>query len=83
MCVYSMMADHYIDKWRPGQPLPIWDPPQTVPGPTKEQMEKLIKLLEAAKEMDKAAGEPDCELEDKKRILRELAEKLGVDPKQI
>lgn len=93
MCVVSMIMDHHIDKWHLPTPLawPIPQPavlPWTPPAldwppldklPTREQFQELIDLLKMGKRIDDAIAQPDCELESKKQILRELAKKLGVD----
>lgn len=107
-CVYSMIADHFYEKWKrwvPQQPviptgpmnpnLPVIIPmpgwPQTIPVPvqdetavtlpapqlTPEEIEDLRKLLERAKKYDEETGQKECELEEKKRRLIELAEQLG------
>lgn len=89
MCVYSMIADHYHDKWThppywypPPQPLP----PQTVPMPqpairplTQEEVDEMRELLKKAKKYDEENDEKDCELENKKKALRKIAKKLGID----
>ena len=88
MCVYSMIMDHYTDKWKdrlPHQTLPPVEifppivPSVPVPFITKEEVEEFRKLLERAKEYDKKNNEPDCELEEKKETLRKLAKQLGID----
>lgn len=103
LCVYSMVMDHYRDKWTnppytapitptfPYQPdvLPsVPDPvvlPNLIPYPapatkpiTEEEIKELRELLERAREYDRRNNEPDCELEEKKREIKELAEKHGV-----
>lgn len=93
MCVYSMIVDHYSDKWqeyitgpRPFVPLPAnqWMPgvwpatPAVTPTITPEEIAEFRKLLERAREYDKKNNEPDCELESKKQRLLKLAEELGV-----
>ena len=45
----------------------------------RREMEELRKLLVAAKEYDKATGQPDCEIEDKVALLKKHAEIVGVD----
>lgn len=86
MCVYSMVADDFLKRWpyqpQPAIPMPTfpvepWREPWK--GPSKEDFYKLVKLLEDAKKRDDEAGTPECEHEDKKRLIREMAEKLGVE----
>jgi hypothetical protein len=81
VCVYSMIMDHYRDKW---EPLVI---PKYIPAPTftKEELDdfrkdaaELKKLLERAKKYDQETGQKDCELESKKDKVRELAKELGL-----
>ena len=96
MCTYSMIVDHYRDKWWPGYPNPVppqWTPwknpdpwpPQTLPIPKpdpeelKRQVEEFKKLLERARKYDKDNKEPDCDLEIKKKALRELAKLWDID----
>lgn len=90
MCVYSMIMDHYWDKWKmPQQPVTTPQPlptiyPYAFPTPpqpiiTPAEIEEFKKLLERAREYDKKHGQPDCELEEKRRKLKDLAETLGVD----
>lgn len=83
MCVVSMVMDHYGLKWGKLIPQPPLEQPtiviQPVPAPiTPEEINEFRELLERAREYDKQHNEPDCELEEKKRKLREIAETLGV-----
>lgn len=84
MCVVSMVMDQAIKQW----PEPIttpnltWAPP-AYDGPTRAQFEELLKLLRAAKRFDEVTGQPDCELESKKDLIRKMAERLGVDVKDL
>jgi hypothetical protein len=55
-------------------------------GPTREEFDKLRddvqelkKLLTAAKEYDRAVGEPDCEMDEKVALIRAVAKYVGVD----
>ncbi len=91
MCVYSMIADHYRDRWRerkeyqyppatteqfPYQPKVI---PFTIqPTITPEEIEEFRKLLERAREYDKRNNEPDCENQEKLDEIIRLAEEAGV-----
>ncbi len=97
MCVVSMVMDHYTDKWKQYLPeaVPYYPQPgipQQPLGPTPDQIEdfkkslqkeieELRQLLERAKEYDRKNNEPDCELDSKKSLLKELAKKLGVEIK--
>lgn len=45
----------------------------------KREMEELKKLLLAAKAYDKATGQPDCEMGEKVKMIRQIAQLVGVD----
>ena len=84
MCVVSMIMDHYGDKWGPLLPQPQpYTPfvpfvPMSPPPITPAEIDEFRKLLERAREYDKRNNEPDCELEEKKRKVKELADALGI-----
>lgn len=93
-----MVSDDWLnrhDEWkRVLHPnfFPSWPSSPTIPnpGPSREEfdalrreMEELKKLLHAAKNYDEATGQPDCEMEDKVKIITKLAEMVGVDLKDI
>ncbi len=68
-----------VPEWVPPTTTTIdvtWSPPYT--GPTKEQFQEFLELLKAGKKYDKATGQPDCELAEKKKLVMELAKKLGI-----
>ena len=44
-----------------------------------EWLEKLDKILIAARAFDEATGQPDCETDEKMAALKALAEQFGVD----
>lgn len=80
MCVVSMVIDHQRDNWQRKWPEilnPSYIPPANLP--TQEEIDEFRRLLERAREYDRRNNEPDCEMDDKKRILKEMADKLGVD----
>ncbi len=87
MCVMSMVMQTKTFEWQGRYwqqvpvtpPLPLPDPVPAVPAPTAEEMAFLRRLMEAAKVYDAENGEPDCELGEKKDLLREMAKKLGVE----
>lgn len=89
MCVYSMIADHYIDKWVPTPyKYPTTSPPIVLPDfpvgttkkvPTIEEIQEMLELLKKAKEYDEKTNQKDCELEEKKEALRQVAKLLGVE----
>jgi hypothetical protein len=89
MCVVSMIFDHFGDKWGkwvpPAHPAPTYPVPMPYPVPvpapspiSPEEVEEFRKLLERAREYDRAHSQPDCELEEKRKKVKELAEMLGI-----
>lgn len=94
MCSYSMIGDHYTDKFRQRD----WYQPNAVPMPgslgftlnpsqisraefdaLKAEVAEMVALLKRAKKYDEDNGEPDCEMEDKIKVLRAVAKLVGVD----
>jgi hypothetical protein len=72
------------DYYRPAQPWKINVPSIPYTSPAKDpfkwdakKLDKLKKLIEAAKEMDAEMGEPDCEDPKKTKWMREIEERLG------
>lgn len=49
----------------------------------KKEVEELKKVLKAAKIYDAATGQPDCEEEEKIALLKQIAELVGVDIKEV
>lgn len=93
MCVYSMIVDHYGDKWYKRIPQPWTEPavqpsapyvpypvytPVVVPQISPADIAEFYELLRKAREYDKKHGEPDCELDEKKERLKSIAKALGV-----
>lgn len=86
MCTMSMIMDHKYDEWNRRYVAPPFDPnapyptqPRSVPPITQEEVDEFRRLLERARQYDKDHNQPDCELEEKRQKIRELAEVLGVD----
>lgn len=81
MCSASMIMDHYCDKWTKtlreiqdaGLQYPLPEPPIT-----QNEIREFRALLARAREWDKAHGQSNCELEEKREKVRKLAEQLGV-----
>jgi len=75
-----MVMDHYYEKFQEKKSIP-WPPYVYPPQPmiTQEEIEEFRKLLERAKEYDKKNNEPDCELEEKRKKVKDLAKELGVE----
>lgn len=47
--------------------------------PTPEEIKEFYGLLERARQWDAEHGEPECESEEKKKRLKDLADELGVE----
>lgn len=75
MCTVSMIYDHFHDKWNEWRTAPS----PAAPAITPEEIEEFRRLLERAREYDRRHGQPDCELEEKRRRLKDLAKELGVE----
>lgn len=74
MCVVSMVVDHYYDKWNPHRIIPIVYP--TIPN--KADIDEFYRLLKRARKYDKENNQVDCENEQKKQQLRDLADSFGI-----
>ena len=70
------------------QIIPSWpsELPNIKPAVSREEFDALKKdvaalreLLLAAKKYDEATGQPDCEVDDKVTLIRQLAKLVGVD----
>lgn len=86
MCVVSNIGDSWqrdFDRRWPSWPTTA---PFTLPQVSREEFESLKKelqelkeLLLAAKKYDAATGQPDCEMDEKVRLITEIAKLVGVD----
>jgi hypothetical protein len=88
--MYSAIGDswkhNFPNQW-PNVPLPppvgSYNPPPEVSRADFDALRKevieLKKLLEAAKKFDKSTGQPHCEVEDKVRLIKEIAKLVDVD----
>lgn len=88
MCVVSMVGDFYQDKFEPFKryivdPNPAFTnfPPITRIefNALKKEVETMKELLKRAKLYDEENGEPNCEMEDKIKFIKEIAKFVGVD----
>lgn len=92
MCAVSNIGDQYSQRWPNGNPF------QGNPfggfgglgGVTREEFEQLRKeviemkrLLLDAKAKDIAEGNPDCEMEAKVKILRAVADAVGISLDEV
>jgi len=48
---------------------------------TDEEIQEFRRLLDRAREYDRRNNEPNCEIEEKKQKLRDLAKELGIADK--
>lgn len=82
MCVVSMIGDDWRSKF-----------PSTYPNLSeisraefialKLEVQELKKLLIAAKQFDEVTGQKDCEMEDKIKFIKEIADAVGVDLSEV
>lgn len=92
MCVVSNVGDHYAQKFQPWVAPTVHPSTGTVQiippfdyvtkaelAALKRDVEEMKELLKAAKKIDEALGEPDCEQEEKLAVLRAVAKFIGVD----
>ena len=84
MCLVSTVIDDYRARWAE----PVWWPPP-VPTPNYEvaelrrEVEELKDLIRKAKDIDAAAGQPDCEMDEKVEFVKQIADYLGVDLEDV
>ena len=81
MCAVSNVGDHFTGQWPQGAAGFQWP----IQGPSPYEFEQLRqevlemrRLLLEAKETDRKAGNPNCEMEHKIKILKEVAALVGV-----
>jgi hypothetical protein len=87
MCVVSFVGDHFQQKWTQ----PIYQTAFTnIPEITKAEFDALKKeveemkaLLIKAKEYDEKNNEPNCEIEEKMKFLKEVAKLVGIDLDEV
>lgn len=82
MCVVSMITDGWKDQF----PHRFPEFPNITRGEfeaLKKEVEELKKLLLEAKKFDEITGQPNCEMEDKVKLLKEIAKVVGVDLKSV
>lgn len=94
MCVVSMVADHYQDKWTaPGYQQLLNPAPFTSPvsreeyekeiAALKKEVQDMKELLIKAKAYDERNNEPNCEMEQKIAFLKKVGDVIGVDLSDI
>jgi len=93
MCVTSMIGEHFGDKWtiKPQTIEPyIWPYPISGDQPTKQEFDDLKKevlemkeLLKKAIKYDKENNQPDCEIDEKMKFLKQVAKLVGIDLDEV
>ena len=85
-----MVGDFYTDKFKRDEYAKFFKQPQPLQDVTKEEFEALKKevldmkeLIKRAIDYDKRNNEPHCETENKIALLKQVAEMVGVDLKDI
>lgn len=82
MCVVSMIGD----QWRGNFPTMYPTFPEVSKlefEALKKEVQELKKLLIAAKQFDEVTGQKDCEMEDKIKFIKEIADAVGVDLSEV
>lgn len=89
MCMVSNVGDGWADKFPdkyPNFPPPYIQPAGVSPSEfysLRREVQELKKLLEAAKKFDAATGQPDCEMDEKVKLIKAIAKMVGVDLGEI
>lgn len=90
MCMVSNIGDDWAGKfpknWPQFNPPPITVPvgvPQSEFDALKAEVKELKKLLKAAKKFDAATGQPDCQMEEKIKLIRAIAKLVGVNLDEV
>jgi hypothetical protein len=93
-----MIGDHYNDKWKDKpwaqpQSMTISTPEQQIVwnfyhireefDVLKKEVLEMKELLKRAVKYDERNDQPHCEMEDKVKLLKQVAEMVGVDLKDI
>lgn len=88
MCTVSMVLDHgrrqwpEVDKWEQLKqwPTPSFPSPNPLlPSfPTREEFDALKKMVEDAKRIDDATGQPDCEDDGKMAWFKKLEARVAI-----
>ena len=77
-----MVVDHFRKQWeyQPAIQYQPWPVP-ILPAPTisPEDIKEFQDLLDKARVIDKALGQPDCGLEEKRAAIKKIADQLGVN----
>lgn len=85
MCVVSLVADHYGQQWGHASPgslagivgTQIWTSKFEFDA-LKKEVETMKALLVKAKIYDEQTNQKDCEKEEKIKMLKQIAELVGI-----
>lgn len=94
MCMVSNIGDGWAEKFPhhwpqiPPNPPPKFNIIQSGISKAdfdalKKEVQELKKLLEAAKKFDEATGQPDCEMDEKVKLIKAIAKLVGVDMESV
>jgi hypothetical protein len=75
MCTVSFVMEARRDDWQ--RRIEIF--PSSVPPVLPHEVEEFRRLLDRARQYDRDHGEPNCELEEKRRALKKLAKAMGLE----
>ena len=85
MCMVSAIGDNFKDsfpkKWHQVWPLPADTShiDRAELSALRKEVEELKKLLKAAKKFDESTGQPECHMDEKVKMITDLAKLLGID----
>lgn len=98
MCAVSNVGDYFKDTmpirhpWYdprrnepivPNQTIPFTSPSRQEFEALKNEVQELKKLLEAAKAYDTATGQHECEMDEKIKFIKQVADFVGVDLEEV
>lgn len=89
MCIVSMIGDGYRDQFNyrwPSINVGTTIPTDVTRGEfeaLKKEVLELKELLKAAKKFDENTGQPNCEMDDKVRLIKEIAQLVGVNMSDV
>ncbi len=83
---WQKMIPPYENPWKSSPIVPTPDPVPYYPipepirqiYPSPAEIQEFRELLEKARKYDRENNQPDCEMEEKKKLLLEIAKKLGI-----
>lgn len=92
MCMVSNVGDGWAEQFK--KHWPQLNPPpaqfELIQGASRAELDALRKevlelkeLLKAAKKFDEATGQPDCEMEEKIKLIKAIARLFGVGMEDV